>query len=122
MFFQHRSIDSVVRQKMETKQILWGIIHQNRKKLQEKINFSELYTKALKRRTYACCSFVAQTSQFVAGDRCVFRKFSSNRTGCSQDCVGPETVKSEGPLPEVLTATTETTQQLMSPIDIERSA
>ena len=41
-------------------------------------------------RTYACCSFVAQTSQFVAGDRCVFQKFSSNRTGCSQNCVSPD--------------------------------
>ena len=35
-------------------------------------------------------SFVAQTFQFVAGDRYFFRKFSSNRTGRSQNCVSPE--------------------------------
>ena len=31
-----------------------------------------------------------KTSQFVAEDGCVFREFSSNRTGCSQNCVSPE--------------------------------
>ena len=30
-----------------------------------------------------------KTFQFVAGDRCFFRKFSSNRTGRSQNCVSP---------------------------------
>ena len=31
-----------------------------------------------------------KTSQFVAGDRCVFREFLSKRTGCSQNCVSPK--------------------------------
>ena len=58
---------------------------------------------------FTCCSFVPQTSQFVQADPCVlhaallyhklpslckqtpcvFRKFSPNTTGCSQNCVHP---------------------------------
>ena len=34
-------------------------------------------------------SFVAQTSQFVTPERCVFRKCSSNTTGYSQNCLSP---------------------------------
>ncbi len=30
-----------------------------------------------------------KTSQFVAGERCFLRKFSSNRTGRSQNCISP---------------------------------
>ena len=55
-------------------------------------------------RTCARCALVARctshlgcvrrkTPQFVVGDRCVFGEFSSNRTGCIQNCLIPTLIK-----------------------------
>ena len=45
------------------------------------------------------CGFLQvrrKTSQFVTLKRCVFREISSNRTGCSQNCVRPVKIDTYG--------------------------
>ena len=50
-------------------------------------------------------------------ERCVFRKFSSNRTGCSQNCVSPGTIRFSSQMLMVLRWNTTTRWRAMKSVN-----